>query len=108
MMLRSFGTLLLAGCALALPAWAHDHQDKKQPPEKHAGLEALKKLVGEWVSLDAKGQPSTQVVSVFKVTAAGSAVHETIFPGTPYEMISIYHLDGKDLVLTHYCAAKNQ
>jgi hypothetical protein len=45
---------------------------------------------------------------VFKVTAAGSAVHETIFPGTPHEMVTLYHLQGKDLVLTHYCAAKNQ
>jgi hypothetical protein len=42
------------------------------------------------------------------VTAAGSAVHEVIFPGTAHEMITVYHLDGKELVLTHFCAAKNQ
>ena len=45
---------------------------------------------------------------MFKVTGAGSAVHETIFPGSPHEMVTMYHLDGKDLVLTHYCAAGNQ
>jgi hypothetical protein len=33
---------------------------------------------------------------------------ETLFPGTDHEMISMYYLDGKDLVLTHYCAMGNQ
>ena len=33
---------------------------------------------------------------------------ETLFPGTPHEMVTMYHLDGSDLVLTHYCAAGNQ
>jgi hypothetical protein len=42
------------------------------------------------------------------VTAAGSAVAETLFPGTPHEMITMYHLDGDRLRLTHYCAAGNQ
>jgi len=107
-MVRKLGTLV-AAIVLIVPVWAHDHQDTKQPPAaKNAGMEILKQLVGEWIALDAKGQPTTQVVSVFKVTAGGSAVHETIFPGTPHEMVSVYHLDGKDLVLTHYCAAKNQ
>jgi hypothetical protein len=48
------------------------------------------------------------VVSVVKVTAAGSAVQETLFPGQPHEMVSIYHRDGADLVMTHYCALGNQ
>ena len=45
---------------------------------------------------------------MIKVTAAGSAVHETIFPGTGHEMVSMYHADGKDLIMTHYCALGNQ
>jgi len=32
-------------------------------------------------------------VSVVKLTAAGSAVQETFFPGTDMEMVSMYHLD---------------
>jgi hypothetical protein len=75
---------------------------------KNANLEKLKKLAGEWVAVGADGKPTTTIVSVFKVTAAGSAVHETIFPGSPHEMVSVYHLDGKDLLMTHYCAAGNQ
>jgi hypothetical protein len=48
------------------------------------------------------------VVSIIKVTAGGSAVHETLFPGQPHEMISIYTADGPDLVMTHYCVLGNQ
>jgi hypothetical protein len=99
----------IALIAVAASFAVGDHQDKDKPaPAKHAQFDKLKALAGEWYSLDKDGKPTTQLVSVFKVTAAGSAVHETIFPGTPHEMVSVYHLDGKDLVLTHYCAAKNQ
>jgi hypothetical protein len=33
---------------------------------------------------------------------------ETMGPGTDHEMINMYHLDGDDLVVTHYCAGGNQ
>jgi hypothetical protein len=42
------------------------------------------------------------------VTAAGSAVHETLFPGQAHEMVSVYYRDGEDLLMTHYCALGNQ
>ena len=71
-------------------------------------LERLKALAGTWVAADKDGKPTDQVVSVIKVTAAGSAVQETLFPGQPHEMVSIYHLDKGDLVMTHYCALGNQ
>src|SRR5919201_6023740 len=96
---------------LGLAAWA-GAADKPEAPTaaraNHPGLERLKKLAGEWVATDAQGKPTAQVVSVVKVTAAGSAVHETIFPGQPQEMVSVYHLDGADLVMTHYCVLGNQ
>src|SRR5262249_20178600 len=38
----------------------------------------------------------------------GSAVVETIFPGTEHEMVSVIHRDGPDLLLTHYCMLGNQ
>ena len=75
---------------------------------KHPGLEKLKKLAGTWVAADKDGKPTDQVMSVIRVTAAGSAVHETLFPGQPQEMVSIYTRDGNDLVMTHYCALGNQ
>jgi hypothetical protein len=70
-------------------------------------LDRLKLLEGEWTTTDSEtGQ--TVTASVFKVTAAGSAVSEQMFPGTSHEMTNVYHMDGPSLVVTHYCAAGNQ
>src|SRR5262249_18390257 len=44
----------------------------------------------------------------YKVTAGGSAVLETLFGGTPHEMLTTYYLDGDDLALTHYCMLHNR
>ena len=81
---------------------------KLPPPPTNAGLEKMKKLAGTWVAADKDGKPTDQVVSVIKVTAGGSAVHETLFPGQPHEMVSIYTADGQDLIMTHYCVLGNQ
>ena len=76
--------------------------------ETHAGFEKLKTLAGTWVEADKDGKPTDTVVSVIKVTAGGSAVHETFFPGQPMEMVSVYHLEKGELVMTHYCVLGNQ
>jgi hypothetical protein len=100
-----FESALTVVCSAGL-ALADDHHAR--PAVATPAFETLKSLTGEWVELGPDGKPTDRVVSVFKPTAAGSAVHETIFPGTDHEMVTVYHLDGKDLVLTHYCALGNQ
>lgn len=100
--------LFVAGAVLAASApeeKAKAAAAKPQPPSK---LDALKKLAGDWVEIGEDGKPTGKVVSTYRVTAGGSAVEETLFGGTPHEMITLYHLDGDDLVLTHYCVAGNQ
>lgn len=92
--------------ALGASTRADDTKGKAQAP--HPGLEKMKKLAGTWVAADKDGKPTDQVVSVIKVTAAGSAVQETLFPGQQHEMLSVYHRDGDDLIMTHYCALGNQ
>jgi hypothetical protein len=81
---------------------------KLPAPPTNPGLEKMKKLAGTWVAADNDGKPTDQVVSVIKVTAGGSAVHETLFPGQPHEMVSVYTADGPDLIMTHYCVLGNQ
>jgi hypothetical protein len=93
--------------ALSVGARA-DEKPGKVTAAPNPGLERLKALAGTWVAADEAGKPTDQVVSVIKVTAAGSAVHETLFPGQPHEMVSVYTRDGADLVMTHYCALGNQ
>jgi hypothetical protein len=73
-----------------------------------ATFEKLKSLAGTWYEANQDGTPSDKIASEVRVTAGGSAVHETLYPGQPMEMISVYHLDGADLVMTHYCVLKNQ
>jgi hypothetical protein len=87
-----------------------DSKPGATPPARptNANLEKLKKLAGTWVAADADGKATEQVMSIIKVTAGGSAVHETLFPGQPMEMVSIYTTDGPDLVMTHYCVLGNQ
>jgi hypothetical protein len=68
-----------------------------------AQFDRIKKLAGDWVM---KGGDGT-VASSYRVSAAGSAVIETMLPGTEHEMVTVYTLDGDNLLLTHYCAAGN-
>ena len=81
---------------------------KPPAPPTNAGLEKMKKLAGTWLAADKDGKPTDQVVSIIKVTAGGSAVVETLFPGQPQEMVSVYTADGPDLIMTHYCVLGNQ
>jgi len=85
-----------------------DAKDAKSAAASPSQLERMKKLAGTWVEADKDGKPTDKVVSIIKVTAGGSAVQETIFPGQPMEMVSIYHMDKNDLVMTHYCMLGNQ
>jgi len=76
-------------------------------PDSKAAFERLKGLAGTWEGTGAEEMPGP-VTLQYRVTGGGSAVVETLFPGTPHEMVTVYHMDGGDLVMTHYCAAGNQ
>lgn len=96
--------------ALLLPAAAvladdmHEHAAKASSP----ALDRLKKLEGEWTGKAGPGDHQMDATVVYRVTASGSAVMETLFPGTPMEMVTMYTADGNQLALTHYCASGNQ
>jgi hypothetical protein len=67
----------------------------------------LKTLAGTWNghAMTPDGPPAS--VS-YRLTAGGSAVMETVFGGTEHEMLTVYTLNGTDVVATHFCAAGNQ
>jgi hypothetical protein len=74
-----------------------------------ASLERFKALAGDWVAAeDGDMVKKGDLVARYAVTASGSAVVETVFPGSEHEMVTVYHADGPDLVLTHYCMEGNQ
>jgi hypothetical protein len=76
-------------------------------PGDAALFDELKTLQGRWESpaADKDGKPEAVV---YRVTSAGSAVEETLFPGTAHEMVTLYNLDHGRLTATHYCALGNQ
>ncbi len=94
--------LLLLAVALGTPL-AFAGPDEAPKPSR---LDAIKALAGDWATTPEEGAPAMTVS--YRVTAAGSAVMETLFAGSPKEMITMYTMDGDDLVLTHYCAMGNQ
>jgi len=69
-------------------------------------LDKLKKLAGEWVY--AGGEHKGDLAARYTVSSGGSVVIENLFPGTNHEMVTVYHLDGDKLMMTHYCAVGNQ
>jgi hypothetical protein len=77
-------------------------------PNAAAAFERMKGLVGTWEAVAADGRKATVR---YELVAAGSALLERYLdPKMPAgsEMITLYHLDGERLLLTHYCVAKNQ
>lgn len=82
--------------------------DAKQDKSENPGFERFKQLAGEWVGKSTHGDDEHETHIVYKVTAGGSAVVETIDPGGDHEMITVIHPDGNSLLLTHYCMLGNQ
>jgi hypothetical protein len=75
-------------------------------PSGQAGFDKLKSLVGTWES---KHDDGTTTTLSYKVVSSGSAIIETISYGKePDGMVTMYHLDGAKLMMTHYCGAGNQ
>lgn len=105
------------GLAAALASFGPEATGQKADAPKHAAaaahtpatpkalLDAVKLLAGEWEMTQGK---ETTLALQTRVFANGHNVAETMFPGTPHEMVNMYHLDGDKLVCTHYCAAGNQ
>jgi hypothetical protein len=99
----------MAAIGVLIMGVAAQAEDKKEAGKSaQAAFDRLTKLAGDWVALDKDGKPTNQVVSSIKVTSRGSAIQETLFPGQDHEMVTIYHVNGNDLVLTHYCMLHNQ
>jgi hypothetical protein len=65
----------------------------------------LSALEGKWYATD--GSQDGPVL-IYETVAAGHAVIETDFPGTPHQMVTMYYLEGETLKLVHYCAVGNR
>lgn len=101
--------ILAISTSAFLATWSANGDDKKpaaeaKTPVKHAGLEKIKALAGDWVLAD---KPNDPAYCSYRVVSGGTAVMEDLQPSAE-NMITMYHLDGDALVLTHYCGLGNQ
>lgn len=76
------------------------------PVASTVAFERFKGLAGTWQGKSTKGWAES---ITYQTIAGGSCVLETSFDAHPKEqMATMFHMDGRGLVLTHYCVAKNQ
>jgi hypothetical protein len=114
-MLRfKFALALLLGAVLLASVMAEEpaKTDKKPSPDAKSvasAFDRLKQLAGDWQLANPTDEASRgKIVERYRLTAGGSAVVETHFPGTDHEMVTVYNRDGDQILLTHYCHLGNQ
>jgi hypothetical protein len=69
-------------------------------------MERLKSLVGTWEGKDEQGNP---IQLSYKLVSDDNTLVETLDnAGHKESMITVYHIDGDKVMLTHYCSVGNQ
>ena len=116
---------LLATLFFALPislVYAAEHE---QSHENHQGhememghyllkpvsdeIQRLATLAGTWEGFKEEAEGEDMPVTVeYYLSSGGSALVERLFKESPMEMTSIYHDNGEELMMTHYCGLGNQ
>lgn len=103
--------VLIVLCCASTIVFAQDAKEQMQHEKEYStvmpnpAFDKIKSLAGEWTGTF---QGMTANMS-YKVMSAGSSVllvQQGEKPGD--EMVTVFHPDGKDLLVTHYCSAKNQ
>lgn len=82
----------------------HADDGRADKASAEAAFARLKTLVGRW-----EGKTDTGKVGlVYELVAGGTALLERETADERPEMVTLFHLDGDRLLLTHYCMAGNQ
>jgi hypothetical protein len=75
-------------------------------------FDRMRSLVGDWEGTFAwsggGGREPGKLRVNYYLTGNGSALVEDLIMGDAPTMTTVYHLDGAELRMTHFCAAKNQ
>lgn len=95
--MQRFGLALTVLLALGAGAPAAETRD--------ASWERLKSLVGEW---EGKYSDGSKAHASYRLISNGTAIMETLTTSDSDQMVTVYHLDGATLLMTHYCSLGNQ
>lgn len=75
----------------------------------NAAFEKMKALAGSWEGSTAAGAgPEATQKASFQLFADGSALMSRLSGGMPHDMVTMFHMDGDNVMATHYCAMHNQ
>lgn len=103
------GAALVVGGMAARNAAVADEVRADRAAAAQEAFDALKALEGTWMQADDTGAATEEIASIYHVTAGGSALIETMFPGSEHEMVTVYFVDENDrLAMTHYCMLGNR
>ena len=86
-------------------ALADEHTSAVAP---NPAFEKMKTLQGDWVGTMMEGGKEYPTTTRFKLVSDGSALMDYLAEGKPEEMVTVFHMDGSELMATHYCSAHNQ
>lgn len=101
----SLSMLLALGAIGYLSAQAAKQETMPPPKPSTPAFDRIKALAGEWEGKTSEGRATR---TSYKIVSNGSAVMNVLDPAGEYEMITMFHLDGPDVMVTHYCAMGNQ
>lgn len=106
--------------ALAIPARADDPSPTEAAAEATstraeaaategitalAAFDLLKSMAGTWHGpANIVGGEGLWATHQVELVVNGDVVMETMQPSSGHQMINMYHLDGEELVLAHYCS----
>jgi hypothetical protein len=71
-------------------------------------FDKMKSLVGKWEGSAMEDGKAIPTNARFQLISDGSAVMGWLNEGVADEMVTMFHMDGSDLMATHYCSAHNQ
>src|SRR4029453_105561 len=96
---------LVLGCAATMFALSAEETEGSK------ALVQMKALTGNWSDTfqwTGGRHDSGSMNATYYLTGNGSAVVENLMNESTPVMTSVYHLDGRDLRITHFCGAQNQ
>ena len=83
-------------------------EDTRSKIEKHPAFDRMKTLSGKWEGTAEEHGKSIPSNARFQIISDGSALMGWLNEGKADEMATVFHMDCKDLMATHYCSAHNQ
>lgn len=98
--------LLAAVTIPALHSQAREPEKISERVDARTAFHMIKSLAGDWTGT--AGTDKGPATVKYRITANGHVITEVLFAGTDHEMMTMYYMQGSDLLATHYCSVGNR